>query len=131
MTAVMGTTEPDDPSRPLVADLTCKNEVWWVRTSELGCLVRGYHKARVLVGRFEIDLEDEKTCYSGRAVHTNEWSRTHGITPKLPTHCACGYQFRPADPTTRLCYPVLRLPDGREVVYYDLPPGCSWPDMEN
>lgn len=126
MTTVVGVAEA-----PLVADLTCKSEVWLVRTAEASCRKYGYHKAEVRVGRFDCDPTDEKTCYSGAPVSPTEWQRTHGIEVHWPTNCDCGYRFKPKDRMVRLCFPVLRLPDGLEVTYHKLPDGCSWPDMDN
>jgi hypothetical protein len=107
---------------PLRAHLTAKTETWLVRSSPARCAVHGYHTAKTVLAPVYVDVSDEATWASARVPY---------LDSSWPTTCDCGYSFAYDDSQVRLCLPLLRLTDGREVNYRDAPAGTWWEDMES
>lgn len=102
---------------PNRAHLSSWTEVWCVCTSPEFCEVHGYHIARQR-SRLRLDPLQEYTYASGEPLDPDAWY--------WKMACECGYEFKETDRKQRLCFPVLRLDDGREVIYRDAPEGTTW-----
>ncbi len=108
------------------SDLTALNDRHLIVSNPGSCEGWGYHIGRFDLGRVEIDVADPMTHLSGPPGDPAPALSD----PRWPTSCeACGYQFTANDMHMLVCTSVVRLPDGREVNYRDVPDGTTWEDM--
>jgi hypothetical protein len=107
-------------SGTLVLDTTAqvndRTEEWLPRASTKPCFIYGYRRAGL--------NRRSGTCVLYLGGNSYKGGLDQG--EDRPTESLCGYVFGPDDHEFRLCFPVLRLADGREVTGRDARPGTHW-----
>jgi hypothetical protein len=84
-----------------------------------GC-PHGYHNALTPIG-------EAPACKSERGYITSPGVGEYAGDPRWPTHCACGYEFKPDDQWQVFVEQIYRATaDGREWPMRELPPGAMY-----
>jgi len=85
----------------------------------------GYHNAQVRVEDGPLTLfrarEDGPGFWFGRPEPA-----AYASDPRWPTHCACGYEFLPADRWQVHCRAIHRRASGVEMTTEEAPAGAMW-----